>query len=241
MLENRYIIQAKNLSYSISSTLILENINLEIEQGKITGILGPNGSGKTTLLRILSGILECNIGEIIKNRNIRQGFIFQLVEQNLIPWEDSLNNSLIAFDKNHNIANYKEKSLQLFNELDLVDIYERYPHQLSGGQKQLVSLIRWAVSSVDLLFIDEGWSMLDILQKERIHKLIRKMNEHSHTTIIIVSHSIDDISILCDNVYILSNYPGKIAGKLKLSKDITENNKLIWEKTKEIFFTTAKG
>ena len=108
-------------------------------------------------------------------------------------------------------------------------------------QKQLISLIRWAISSIDLLFIDEGWSMLDIVQKERIHNLIKRINKQNGTSILVVSHNIDDIAVLCDNVYILSSSPGKVVEKLHLTKSVSANNEIIWAKTKEIFFTTAKG
>jgi len=235
------IIQTEKLSFSIGSKVILNDINIAVHQGSITGLLGPNGSGKTTLLKLLSGIIQSDSTSIQIKPTIKQGFIFQMVEQNLIPWKNCIDNILIPFESLDGDKNdCKNKADKLLHELGLEELKYRFPNEISGGQKQLISIIRWLVYPTDLLFIDEGWSMLDIVQKGKIRSLIKRINHENKTTILLVSHSIEDLAMLCNTCFLLSNSPGKIVDKLELIGEFGANNELIWAKAKKIFPTTTK-
>ncbi|MDZ4711115.1 MAG: ATP-binding cassette domain-containing protein [bacterium] len=239
---NDNIIQTEKLSFSIGSKLILNDIDFTIRKGSITGFFGPNGSGKTTLLKLLSGIIKDKSFSIKSDTELKQGFIFQMVEQNLIPWKNCINNILIPFESlNRNKIDFEDVAHELLNELGLEELCYRFPNEISGGQKQLISIIRWLVYPTDILFIDEGWSMLDIVQKERIHSLIKRINKENKTTILLVSHSIEDIAMICDTCFLLSNSPGEIIDKLELKDGFVANNELIWTKAKKIFPTITKG
>jgi NitT/TauT family transport system ATP-binding protein len=241
MTTNNHIIETEKLSFSIGSKLILKDINIAVHKGSITGLLGPNGSGKTTLLKLLSGIIKSNSTLIKIKPTVKQGFIFQMVEQNLIPWKNCIDNILIPFESLDGDKNaYRNKADKLLNELGLGELRHRFPNEISGGQKQLISIIRWLVYPTDLLFIDEGWSMLDIVQKEKIHLLIKRINKENKTTILLVSHSIEDLAILCDTCFLFSSSPGQIVEKLKLTGEFGANNELLWAKAKKIFLTTTK-
>lgn len=230
------IIQVDGLSFSIGSKLILSNIKFTIQQGNIVGFLGPNGSGKTTLLKLLSGIIKDESSSIKINSALKQGFIFQMVEQNLIPWKNCIDNILIPFESLIDDKNYsKSRADELLNKLGLNELTYRFPNEISGGQKQLISILRWLIYPTDILFIDEGWSMLDILQKERIRRLIKRINEENNTTILLVSHSIEDIAMLCNTCFLMSNSPGRIIDNLELKDGFAANNELIWSKAKRIY------
>jgi NitT/TauT family transport system ATP-binding protein len=244
-IESGFIICTQNLDYYYGRKKIIDSVSLDIKTNSITGFLGPNGCGKTTLLRLLAGFLHSPVGSVTLKRDLKMGFVFQTTEQNLIPWKNAIDNILLPFIKEPEsvLSSKKEDAIKLIQEIDLDGIENKYPNELSGGQKQLVSLIRWLIFPTDLLFIDEGWSMLDIVQKERIHALIRKINQKNNTSIVLVSHSLIDIASLCHEVFLMSNSPGRIIESIvfKEGNTVKFNNELLWKSAIKVFPTIILG
>jgi len=243
-IDSELLVKTNNLEYSYSMKKILTSINLNVGKGEIVGIIGPNGSGKTTLLKIIAGIIKCEEGSISVYNKIKKGFIFQSTEQNLLPWKNSIDNILLPFfklDKDERSI-LTSKAQSLINDLNLNGVNDKYPNQLSGGQKQLISLIRFLISKFDLLLIDEGWSMLDIIQRDNILNLILRINNENDTSVLIVSHNLRDLAYLCNRVYLISNSPGKIVEHMVFSKDdnVTLKNETLWQKASMIFPNITK-
>jgi ABC-type nitrate/sulfonate/bicarbonate transport system ATPase subunit len=239
------LILSQHLCHSIAEQEILKDVNINIQTRTVTGLLGPNGSGKTTLLKLLSGIFVPTKGEIKIKKTTTKGIIFQNTDQNLIPWKTTTQNILLPhFREKRSIQDsLNEKAFTLLSKFDLKDTHKKYPRELSGGQKQIVSILRWLIKPPDILFIDEGWSMLDVVQKDRIHNLIKQINTESHTTIFIVSHSPSELARLCDRVYLLSNSPGEIVDLIEFDKSISvsSNEVLLWEKANQVFPNMPKA
>lgn len=242
--DSKLLVQTNNLGFSYSSKKILTSINLEVGKGEIVGIIGSNGSGKTTLLKIIAGIIKCEEGSLSINNNIKKGFIFQTADQNLLPWKNAIDNILLPFCKSQNDERniLMSRAQSLIDDLNLNGVNNKYPNQLSGGQKQLISLIRFLISKYDLLLIDEGWSMLDIIQRENILNLILRIKNENTTSILIVSHNLRDLAYLCNRVYLISNAPGKIVEHVIFSKEdnVTLKNELLWQKASMIFPNITK-
>jgi NitT/TauT family transport system ATP-binding protein len=239
------VILSRNLNYSIGEQEILKDVNLDIHIGTVTGLLGPNGSGKTTLLKLLAGIFIPTNGKIEINESTTKGIIFQGTDQNLIPWKTIIQNIVLPHfrEKEAVQSTLKEEAFRLLSDFELKETHNKYPQELSGGQKQIASILRWLIRPPDVLFIDEGWSMLDVVQKDRIHNSIKLINTGCHTTIFIVSHSPSELARLCDRVYLLSNSPGEIVDLIEIDKNVSvsSNEILLWKKAKQVFSDMPKG
>lgn len=238
------IVSTKDLCYSIGEQKILYDVDMEIKASGITGLLGPNGSGKTTLFKILSLILRPTSGSIEFSRNFSRGIIFQSTNQNLIPWKDTIENIMLpyfSFERARK-KEIEEKAYSLIKKLRLEGILRKIPGQLSGGEKQLVSIVRWLVQPPEILFIDEGWSMLDVVQKDRIHDLIKVINQEFGTTIFLVSHDPSELTFLCDSVYLLSDSPGRMVDCVKFDDSLSfaVNDELLWNRAKKVFPSMQK-
>ena len=197
----------KNLSKKYDENFVLENLNLRLIEGEIISIVGTSGSGKTTLLNCISGICNFDIGEIFVNskpvhlldpnkRNI--GFVFQ--ESTLLPHLNVLDN--ITF----NLKNIdKEKLSCLLEKIQISKLIERYPHELSGGEVQRVSVARSLIRRPDLLLLDEPFTNLDSISKKKTKELILNLIKKTNTTTIIVSHDINEALEISDKILVLDS------------------------------------
>lgn len=221
-IENLY----KSFKHDNIEEVILKDLNLQIEKGKITTILGPSGSGKTTLLNIISGLDVPSSGKIIvNNEDISQfkskqlttfrlnklGFIFQ--NYNLISDLTVYENVKIAADLKKNSANIEE-TLAL---VGLDQHLNKKPGELSGGMQQRVSIARAIVTNPEILICDEPTGALDEKTGKEILTLIQKLNIEKQTTVIMVTHN-PGIQQMCDWVVKLNS--GKI-------ENITNNSNKI--------------
>lgn len=197
----------KNLSKKYDENLVLENLNLKLIEGDIISIVGTSGSGKTTLLNCISGICSFNVGEIFINskaihllepnkRNI--GFVFQ--ESTLLPHLNVLDN--ITF----NLKNIEKEELSfLLEKIQISKLNKRYPHELSGGEVQRVSVARSLIRKPDLLLLDEPFTNLDSISKKKTKELILNLIKKTNMTTIIVSHDINEALEISDKILVLDS------------------------------------
>ena len=187
------IFSANNLSYKVSNKLIIKNATFDIKKNMITIIKGPNGAGKTTLLKVLFGILEPSSGVIQRQFDAEQNelsFIFQNPVFLNRSIEDNLNH--VLFCKNINKDKWKALILNTLKEFNLEYMLTLSLKSLSGGELQLLALVRGILIHPDILFYDEPTNNLDNDNIETIIKMINKFYMKG-SSIIIVSH--DDILI----------------------------------------------
>ena len=187
------IFSANNLSYMSSNKLIIKNATFDIKKNMITIIKGPNGAGKTTLLKVLFGILEPSSGVIQRQFDAKQNelsFIFQNPVFLNRSIEDNLNH--VLFCKNINKDKWKALILNTLKEFNLEYMLTLSLKSLSGGELQLLALVRGILIHPDILFYDEPTNNLDNDNIETIIKMINKFYMKG-SSIIIVSH--DDILI----------------------------------------------
>jgi len=187
------IFSANNLSYRVSNKLIIKNATFDIKKNIITIIKGPNGAGKTTLLKVLFGILEPSSGVIQRQFDAKQNelsFIFQNPVFLNRSIEDNLNH--VLFCKNINKDKWKALILNTLKEFNLEYMLTLSLKSLSGGELQLLALVRGILIHPDILFYDEPTNNLDNDNIETIIKMINKFYMKG-SSIIIVSH--DDILI----------------------------------------------
>lgn len=202
------IISIKDLSVKYGNFYALKDINLEVEEGEIIGVLGQSGSGKTTLCKIISGIEKPTEGSLTikKFEKTKLQFVFQDPSSSLNPRmriRDIIAEPLIISGEKRTEV-LEEKTENVVKKVGLpIEIKTKYPHQLSGGQKQRVAIARAVITEPELLICDEPISSLDISVSAQILNLLKDLWEEKKFTMIFVSHDISSIYYLAHKTIIL--------------------------------------
>ena len=190
----------------------LSKISFDIKAGEFVCILGPSGCGKSTLLRLISGLDADFEGKIVLGERIVKmperdcGIAFQ--EPRLLPWLSVRENIAFGlYSENEKSTNQIDELLNLF---DLKQFANAYPNQLSGGMAQRVSLARALVNLPDLLLLDEPFGSLDELTKRRLREESQKVLSKEKTTVLMVTHDIEEAVYLSDRILLMSKRPGQI-------------------------------
>lgn len=220
------MLEIKNLKKSYDGKVILENINLDINNGEIISILGPSGCGKTTLLNLILGITQPDDGKIIFDKNDitnvpmeKRGFNIVFQDYALFPNLNVYKNITYGLKNNPNLST-KEEVNELISLLNLEEHLSKNINQLSGGQKQRTALARTMVMKPKILLLDEPLSALDGVIKESIKERIKAIAKQFNLTTIIVTHDPEEALTLSDRVLIVNE--GKIS-QFATPKEIITN------------------
>ncbi len=195
-----------------------QNLSFTVQEGETVGILGTSGCGKSTLLRVLSGLDEGFEGEIEVAGLGEQpiGMIFQ--EPRLMPWLMVKENILFG------VKDSKRVDVQEYLQLvGLSDFGNHYPKDLSGGMAQRTAIARALIGQPSVLLLDEPLSALDAFTKMQLQDLLLEIQAVRSTTMIIVTHDIDEALYLCDRILILGGQPGTLAAELSVAETRPRN------------------
>ena len=208
-------IKIENLSKSFNGKRILKQINLELPEDGIFGILGKNGAGKTTLLATLMGLITPTSGEIkIFNKCLRKDKFDILNKINFqspyieLPKKMSVYQNLIFYARLYNVKDREKKIDNLCSELLVDELLELNYGKLSSGQKTRVNLCKALLNTPKLLLLDEPTASLDIQTSEFIRKYLVKFQKNYKSAILITSHNLEEIQYMCDYLIILED--GKV-------------------------------
>ena len=201
------------------SIKVIDKIDLNIPENKITVILGRSGCGKTTLLRLVAGLENFEQGEIIGVESKRKAYVFQ--EDRLMPWLDVKSNITFGIHKNE-INNSRIN--EIIETVGLEKFYNAYPSQLSGGMKQRVSIARAFAYNPDFIMMDEPFSALDYFTREQMQNELLNIHKRLKCSILFVTHSIDEALILGDNIVILEK--GIIKSQYEIKEDSNKRDLL---------------
>ena len=201
-------LEVKNLVKSYGNIPVIKNLTFSIEKGQLISFVGESGSGKSTFLKCLSGLENINSGKVILNNKIindknlfvkpqrrKIGYVFQ--DYPLFPHLNIKENICFNLEKKY-FKNF-EDIVKLTN---LKLLLERYPHEISGGEQQRVSIARSIIREPDLLLLDEPFSNLDTNIKYSIRDEICKIIKKTNTTTILVTHDINDALNISDKILI---------------------------------------
>ena len=196
---------------------VLENINLTINDGELICLLGPSGCGKTTLLRLIAGLEQPTSGEIVANGEVvkkpsgDRAVIFQ--QYSLFPWLTVLQN--VTFGLEMTKGTSKEENIaaaeRYLTSVGLIDFKDSYPHELSGGMKQRVAIIRSLLNHSPILLMDEPFSAVDMQNRHSLQEQLIGVWKRFDNTIVFVTHDVDEAVYLADKIVILDKNPGRIA------------------------------
>ncbi len=192
----------------------LNNVNVQIKAGEFVSLIGPSGCGKSTFLRLLAGLTKPDEGKFtldgtpITGPGYERGLVFQ--DPTLFPWLTVYDN--IAFGvKIRNVYHEKKKEVQDFIRLVGLEGFEKaYPHQLSGGMAQRVALARALVNHPKVLLLDEPFGALDAFTRMNMQDELLKIWQERGTTMVMVTHDVDEAIYLSDRIFVMSARPARI-------------------------------
>jgi len=200
---------------------VLDNISFEVKEKEFLSILGPSGCGKTTLLKIIAGLMEPDSGTVLIDNNEegmghnRVALIFQ--QESLFPWLNVRKNIEFGLEIHGVEIAWRRKLVD--NMIELVGIEgldDNYPHEISGGQARKTEMARSLVTSPDVLASDEGFSNLDAQTRNHIQEEFLRVWEKTGSTILFVTHNVDEAVFMSDRILVLSNIPAKIIAEYEI-------------------------
>jgi NitT/TauT family transport system ATP-binding protein len=193
----------------------LYNISVAIRKNEFVSLLGPSGCGKTTLIRIIAGLLPADRGQVVVNGNAVTApgrdrcMVFQ--QFGLLPWRTVLSN--VEFGLEIEGAPKEKRAEVARHYLELVGLKgfeDYYPHQISGGMQQRVGIARALSKKPDILLMDEPFGAVDAQTREQLQEELLKIWSRTDTTVVFVTHSIDEALYLSDRVVVMQARPGRI-------------------------------
>jgi NitT/TauT family transport system ATP-binding protein len=197
--------------------IVFDDFCLDINQNSIVAIVGANGCGKTTLLNCIAGLARYEKGQVKigdeKKSNTSVGFVFQNYRESLLPWLKNIDNiACILKQTNYSLKQKRDYIKCWANDRKIVLPWDAYPYQCSGGQQQLLALIREFINNPKLLLMDEPFAALDYEKRLAWRQQLEILWDKSSTTIVIVSHDIEEAVYLADEVVVLGGQPTRVVG-----------------------------
>jgi NitT/TauT family transport system ATP-binding protein len=230
--------------------LALQDFNLHVKAGEFMALVGPSGCGKSTFLRIVAGLLQPTQGKLTVNRSSSEdtapvnSMVFQ--EHALFPWKTVLEN--VTFGLKMRRVPSKERldvGMHYLTKVGLQDFARFYPHELSGGMKQRVGIVRAFASDPEILLMDEPLGALDAQTRAILQEELLKIWEEAKKTVVFITHSIDEALLLGDRIVLMTARPGRYKEefsvpferprslKLKSLPEFARLSYRIWESLKD--------
>jgi NitT/TauT family transport system ATP-binding protein len=205
----------KNFGAGPKSTLALSNINFTTHRREFLCVVGPSGCGKSTLVRILAGLEDKTSGEVLlQGRPVSgpgsdRGMVFQ--GYTLFPWLTVKKNVMFGLEVNgRGKFEAEQQALQWLGLVGLEKFADAYPHQLSGGMKQRVAIVRALANQPRILLMDEPFGALDAQTRSRMQAHLLEIWKKIDITIVFITHDLDEAIFLADRILVLSAHPGEV-------------------------------
>ncbi|KOA18806.1 taurine import ATP-binding protein TauB [Clostridium homopropionicum DSM 5847] len=208
-------IRVENLKKSFGEISVIDNISFYAKENEFVSILGPSGSGKSTIFNMISGLLKADQGKILidgEDFTGRLGRVSYMHQKDLLfPWKKIIDNvaiSLVVKGEKEHVA--REKVKDYFKAFGLEGFENKYPYQLSGGMKQRAALLRTYMFSKDIMLLDEPFGALDAITRSKMHFWLLEMVKELKSTVLFITHDIEEAIFLSDRIYVLSDKPASI-------------------------------
>jgi NitT/TauT family transport system ATP-binding protein len=217
---SRPAITIRGLCKAFGAATLYRDFDLDIARGSVVSIFGPNGCGKSTLINLVAGLMPADGGEVLFDgrtlRETRIGYVFQNYRDALFPWRRAIDNiryplRLAGRPK----AEVERRVEQLVASFEPTFDLNRFPYELSGGQQQLVSIMRALAPAPEVLFLDEPFSALDYEMTLFIRDRLQQVFVETGTTMVLVSHDLEEAIWLADTLVLLTRRPTRVAEVLR--------------------------
>ncbi|WP_340119197.1 ABC transporter ATP-binding protein [Pelagibius sp. 7325] len=201
-----------------SQVTAVANVDLQIEPGEFITLIGPSGCGKSTLFNMIGGLLPADAnGSIVMNGVPQQdgellGKVSFMPQRDLLfPWRNVVDNAILALEiEGVPKKEAREKALGMLPDFGLSGFEKHYPHQLSGGMRQRVALMRTFLFERDLILLDEPFGALDALTRAMMQRWLLDIWQRYKRTVLFITHDLDEAIFLGDKVLVMSARPGTI-------------------------------
>jgi NitT/TauT family transport system ATP-binding protein len=208
-------VSLNGISKAFGSTLAVADVSFTLPDNSFVSIVGPSGCGKSTLLRMVAGLVLPTAGAIVVRgkpvkRPVRDiAMVFQAPA--LLPWRTTIGNILFVAEMGgKKAARYRTRAGELVELAGLSGFENSYPHELSGGMQQRVSICRALLLEPPLILMDEPFGALDVITRERMGFALQTLWDQSRNTVLFVTHSITEAVLLSDTVIVMTPRPGRI-------------------------------
>lgn len=248
--EQDYIINVEHLNKQFfiekQPMPVLQDINLQIQRGEFITIVGHSGCGKSTLLKIICGLVEYEDGIVERNGHKvvgpgpKCGMVFQ--DHRLLPWLNIKDN--VGFGLQELPKQQREENVRKHLKMVGLEGFEHsYPSALSGGMSQRAAIARGLANNPTILLLDEPFGALDALTRIQMQKEILRIQREEKTTMVMVTHDIEEAIYLGDRIVVMSARPGRIAEIIEVNpKEGKKRNSILFQKYKQrihdFFFET---
>jgi NitT/TauT family transport system ATP-binding protein len=212
------LIEFKGVNHNFGPRPIVRNVDLTVGESEFVCLIGPSGCGKTTLLRMVGGLLSPSEGQVLFSGRPVNGpekeisFMFQDYSKALLPWRTAAGNISLALEANNVPAAQRGPRIkELLAKVGLSNHADHYPAQLSGGMQQRVQIARCLAQEPSVLLMDEPFGALDAMTRQALQDEILRLIAVSKTTVVFVTHDLEEAIYLGDRVVALYPNPGRVA------------------------------
>ncbi|HEY6934827.1 MAG TPA: ABC transporter ATP-binding protein [Marmoricola sp.] len=220
----RQVFNVKNASGRREQFVALDGLDLIVEAGELFVLVGPSGCGKSTVLDLISGLTRPASGTVrvegreVKGPGLDRGFVFQ--HYTLLPWRTARGNVEFALEAaGLSRADRRSRAAHYLDLVGLADFADRYPQELSGGMKQRVAIARSLSYQPEVLLMDEPYGALDAQTRERLQEELLTIWRRTGTTIVFITHDIDEAVYLGQRVAVMSSRPGRVQTVIDVDLD----------------------
>jgi NitT/TauT family transport system ATP-binding protein len=218
------ILNATGIVKRYGNTEVLSGVDLQAETGRVLAVVGPSGCGKSTLLNILSGLLAPDGGQLLVAGVPAQRFgqwqrvAYMFQEDRLLPWRSVHDNVAFGLEASAlGRTERRERAQAALALVGLADVAQAWPHELSGGMRSRVALARSLAVRPDVLLMDEPFSKLDPQTRAQMHEELLRIQAASGTTVVFVTHDMEEAVVLADRIVRLRPNPGRVADVVDLT------------------------
>lgn len=215
------------LSHRFGELQVVRDVSLHVARGRFCALVGPSGCGKSTVLRVLAGLLQPGAARIAGEPSAPGRAAFMAQRDLLLPWRRALANATVGAEaRGVDRAEARARAGALFERFGLAGFERAWPHQLSGGMRQRLALLRTFVAGLDVLLLDEPFGALDALTRRDLQRWLDTVLAESSHTVVLVTHDVEEALLLADEVVVLSPRPATVVARIESPYEHPRPNRL---------------